>query len=222
MYYLYANWKSNKNIIQAADWVTTLQSSLSMESKKALEESKVEIGIFPSSPHLQKVSELIKGKKGFVVGTQDVSEYGDGKHTGLVSASAFAGIATHALVGHAEMRSYGDTQEKVASKFGQAIAHSISPVVCLRNDKEMIKGAKIVAYEPEFAIGTGVIASNEEIKAMRDKIKAITDCVFLYGGSVAEANIHTLLKESVCDGFLIGGASLDAKEFARIVHIVST
>lgn len=222
MYYLYANWKSNKNITQATEWVTSLLSALSPQSKKALEDGITQIGVFPSFPHIQKVSEMLKGKKGFVVGSQDISEYGEGKHTGLVSASALSGIATHTLVGHAEMRTYSDSQEKVASKFGQAIAHSLSPVVCLRNDREMVKGAKIVAYEPEYAIGTGVVASNEEIKSMRDKVKNINDCIFLYGGSVAEENIHSLLKDNVCDGFLIGGASLDAKEFARIVHIVST
>ena len=109
MYYLYANWKSNKNITQAADWVTTLQSALSPESKKALEEGVVEIGVFPSYPHIQRVSDMLKGKKGFVVGTQDVSEYG-----GLLN-----GLEKSLELGATEIAVRSDSQLLVRQLLGQ-------------------------------------------------------------------------------------------------------
>ncbi|MFO0703342.1 MAG: triose-phosphate isomerase, partial [Patescibacteria group bacterium] len=132
---------------------------------------------------------------------------------------SLAGIATHVLVGHAEMREYSDNQDKVEAKYKRASEYLLSPVLCIRKSDEMISGAKIVAYEPIYAIGTGVVASADEIRSMKDEIKNISDCIFLYGGSVAKENIHSLLTSNVCDGFLIGGASLDPVGFAELVNI---
>lgn len=217
MKYIYANWKSHKNITQAKEWVDLFLSSLSLASKDALDKGKIEVGIFPPSSLIYPVHELLKGKKGFVIGAQDISRYAEGKHTGLMQASSLSGIATHVIIGHAEMRAYGDTQSIVYEKLSRAQDVSLVSIVCVRKSDEYVDEAKFVVYEPEYAIGTGIVATPNEIRKFKSTLPIKNHQLFLYGGSVNEDTVESLMKQNICDGFLIGAASLDAKVFADLV-----
>ncbi len=218
MRYIYANWKSHKNIIQAREWMQVFLTNISEGSKKALSSRALEVGIFPPSPLLYPVHEMLKGESGIIIGAQDVSRYAEGKHTGLVNASSLSGIATHAIVGHAEMRLYGDTQSVVYEKFARAQDALIIPIVCMRKNDEYIDDAQIVVYEPEYAIGSGIVATPDEIRKFRSSLPDKKDQVFLYGGSVNDETVISLISQNICDGFLVGAASLDPIAFANLIN----
>jgi triosephosphate isomerase len=189
------------------------------------------------------------------VGAQNVADQASGAYTGEISASMLKELGCkYALVGHSERRTYyGDTDESVAARFCQAQKQGIIPVLCIgetlaereanetfnvvnRQLDAVIEKAGIealnnavIAYEPVWAIGTGVTASDEQAqevhKAIRERIaakdQAIADKIqILYGGSMKPANAKGLLGMADIDGGLIGGASLDAQSFLDIYHSV--
>lgn len=216
MKYLYANWKSHKNIIQADLWVTSFLKSMPEKVSVALKNEDLEICIFPPSSLLYPLSQKIEGQKGVLVGAQDVSEYSEGSHTGYMPAKSLEGIAKRIIIGHSERRRMGDTKSIIYEKFCRAQEQSITPVLCVQRTDEYIDNAPIIAYEPDFAIGTGNIASTSEIVNFKDKLYLKDDQIFLYGGSANHSTILPIVQSNICDGFLIGGASLDPIEFLGI------
>ncbi len=189
------------------------------------------------------------------VGAQNVADQESGAYTGEVSSAMLKEFGcTYALVGHSERRSYyGDTDETVATRFCEAQKQGVIPVLCIgetleeresgetfnvvntqldavieKAGVEALKNA-VIAYEPVWAIGTGVTASDEQAqevhKAIRERIakkdQAIADNMqILYGGSMKPANAKGLLAMPDIDGGLIGGASLDAESFLAIYQSV--
>jgi triosephosphate isomerase (TIM) len=101
----------------------------------------------------------------------------------------------------------------------QALSHGITPVYCVRDENDPIPpGVKIVAYEPVAAIGTGQNEPPEQTVAMKKKMKLPNDVVFIYGGSVNETNAGEYFATGEIDGFLIGKACLDPKQFIEIAR----
>ena len=189
----------------------------------------------------------------FKVGIQNVAPYENGAYTGEVSAlqaSSMGVIMT--LVGHSERRMmFHETDEEIANKVKEAMKHSLKVVLCIgetKEEKDMLKTSSVlkrqlvsvlrglekemyphimIAYEPVWAIGTGVIPSNHEIEKTLSYIKEIVlsfekDCKVpvLYGGSINDKNIETLVTIPNVDGFLVGGASLKIEKFLRIIKVV--
>lgn len=182
-------------------------------------------------------------------GAQDCSAHDSGAYTGEVSATMLAEFGCrYAIVGHSERRAlHGESDQLVADKARAALAHGITPVVCVGETREqresgetdaVVKrqlsavihtlahcaGEIIVAYEPVWAIGTGLTATPEQAQAvhalLRAQLRAATpradSMTLLYGGSVKPDNAAALFAQPDIDGGLIGGASLKAADFIAI------
>jgi triosephosphate isomerase len=209
----------------------------------------VDIGIAPTALHLTEA--LSMRQAALLVGAQDCSAMTDGARTGEVSARMLADAgAGFVLVGHSERRQFwGETPELVAEKFAQAVSAGLTPVLCVGETREQREqGATedvlreqcaavidrngidavaraIVAYEPVWAIGTGLTATPEQAQAahryirsevFRDAAMLAGSLRILYGGSVKGGNAAALFAQPDIDGGLIGGASLIEEEFAAI------
>lgn len=194
--------------------------------------------------YLPQAVSILKGSA-IAVGAQDVSVHAKGAYTGEVSAAMLADIGCRwVIVGHSERRQYHqESSAQVATKVLAALDAGVTPIVCVgeqladrqagqevcvvQDQLEPIKalGAQIVsrlvlAYEPVWAIGTGLTASPQQAQQMHQQIRVYmeSDQVrILYGGSVKADNAAELFAMPDIDGALVGGASLDAQEFLRIV-----
>ena len=182
-------------------------------------------------------------------GAQDVSRHEQGAYTGEVSAAMLADFGCrYAIVGHSERRAmHGESDQLVADKAKAALARGITPIVCVgetlgqreqgtaqatvkRQLSDVIHalghcvGEMVVAYEPVWAIGTGVTATPEQAQEMhaliRAQLRAATAhaaaMTLLYGGSMKPENAPALLAQQDIDGGLIGGAALKAADFIAI------
>jgi len=211
----------------------------------------VERIILPPLPYLGDLVEHF-GERGLAFGAQDVSANEQGAYTGEVSAAMLVDVgARYGLVGHSERRQYhGETSELVAAKFLAARKAGLVPILCVGESlhereagqtewriEEQLEaifvagGAQafdgaVVAYEPVWAIGTGLTATPEQAQAVhafiRGEIAArdakIADSLpILYGGSVKPDNAAALFSQPDVDGGLVGGASLVARDFLAIV-----
>jgi triosephosphate isomerase len=210
----------------------------------------VERVVMPPFPYLAELAWQFAGK-GVELGAQDVSEHGKGAYTGEVAASMLADIGVrYALVGHSERRQYhGEDSALVARKFVAAKAAGLVPVLCVGEtlaEREQgrteaviasqlapvfelagvaaLDGA-VVAYEPVWAIGTGLTATPGQAQAVHAFIRGqvaerdakIADSLpILYGGSCKPDNAAALFSQADVDGGLIGGASLEAAGFLAI------
>lgn len=187
-------------------------------------------------------------------GSQDCSAHEQGAYTGEVSSAMLADVGCrYAIVGHSERRAYhAESDQLVADKAKAALAHGITPIVCVgetRAQREageteaVVKrqlaavihtlghccGEMVVAYEPVWAIGTGLTATPEQAQAvhavLRAQLQAATDRAskmrILYGGSVKADNAAELFSQADIDGGLIGGASLKVSDFAAICRAAS-
>ncbi len=169
------------------------------------------------------------------LGAQNVSSKGCGAYTGEVSASQLKSIGVaYCIVGHSERREYQkETDQEINEKIKQLLKEGIFPILCVGETKaerernlttkkiteELEEATKdltdqekqqiIIAYEPIWAIGTGIIPTNDEIKEIMTTIKeAFPNNKVLYGGSANESNIDQLKEITEIDGYLLGGLSL--------------
>lgn len=184
------------------------------------------------------------------LGAQDVSSHESGAYTGEIAPAMLKEFGVrYAIVGHSERRQYhGETDELVAAKAQRALSSGITPIVCVGETlaereagktEEVVKrqlaavihtnghciSEIVVAYEPVWAIGTGLSATAEQAQqvhaVLRSQLKAATPhadrIALLYGGSMNAANAASLLAQADIDGGLIGGAALKVQDFLSIV-----
>lgn len=183
-------------------------------------------------------------EKDIPVGAQTISSYKEGAHTGEISAKQIKSVgASHVIIGHSERRNYGkETNEEIYLKIKEALKENLKVILCIGEKEEEIEKRKevikvqieeslkdlpkeniIIAYEPIWAIGTGKVMNQEEIKKVSLTIKNIVkESKVLYGGSVNEKNIKSLAKIEEIDGFLIGGASINPEVFLKIIEVAVT
>jgi triosephosphate isomerase len=216
--WIIANWKSNKTIGEALQW-------LDVVGPKLRKDSKVQVVVCPPFTDIEEVKKtILVGGFPLLVGAQDLSPFEDGPYTGEESARILKDIVALAILGHSERRAnFGETDEIVAQKVMRAREFNIQPLVCLQNSETPVpEGAKIVAYEPVFAIGSGNPDTPENADGVAGKIKQKygEGLDVLYGGSVESKNALMFLQQQNLSGLLIGGASLDPEEFLEIVKIV--
>jgi triosephosphate isomerase len=237
------NWKMNGS---KADATALLRGIL--DGAGAL--TKVDIAVCPPFPYLYLAEQLLAGSN-VVWGSQDVSREAGGAFTGQTSAAMLTDFGCrYAIVGHSERRQLnGETDALIARKYAQAVAAGLTPILCVGETLEERESGKteevvanhvdgilnlggvdafskgVIAYEPVWAIGTGVTATPEQAEDVhafiRQRIAAqnadIADGLrILYGGSMKPGNAAELLAKPDIDGGLIGGASLKADDFLAI------
>lgn len=240
------NWKMNKTAAEARQLVYELLTDL-----KALE--GVERVLCPPFTALSAVAELTAGS-GIGVGAQNLYWEPKGAYTGEIAPNMVAEFCSYVILGHSERRAYFDeTDETVNRKVKAALAARLTPIICVGETLDENKagrtaevvsgqvrgvlagldaatvGALIIAYEPVWAIGTGlaatagganaVIASHIRGPVARMYGKAAAQAVRVqYGGSVTGANAAEFFAQPDIDGALVGGASLKAADFVAIVR----
>jgi len=237
------NWKMNGSSSQNAELLTSILAA-------APASDRVQMLVCPPFPYLAAAAQQLAGSK-LMLGAQTVSENPPGAFTGEVSAAMLLDVGcTHVLVGHSERRSlYGETSETVAAKFEAALGGGLRPILCVgetRAEREAGRteavveqqlgavlsrvgiaafASAVVAYEPVWAIGTGLTASPEQAQDVHRHIRATmaaedsdiaANTLILYGGSVKGDNAAGLFAMPDIDGGLIGGASLKAVDFLAI------
>ncbi len=210
-----------------------------------------EVAVCVPAPYFAQLQPLLAGSA-IALGAQDISARPHGgPFTGEHSAAMLHDFGVrYAIVGHSERRQYhGETDEHVAAKAAAALAHGITPIVCVGETlaereagctEEVVRrqlaavihhnghccSEIVVAYEPVWAIGTGRTASPEQAQGVHAVLRAqlhhalgdrAADVRILYGGSMNAANAAELLAQADIDGGLIGGASLKAPDFLKIV-----
>ena len=208
--------------------------------------------VCPPFPYLASVVEQTKGSP-VKVGAQTVSEHEKGAFTGEVAPGMLSDVGCdYVIVGHSERRAlYGETSEQVAAKFQAAQVAGITLILCVGETLEEREAgttesvideqlgavmdaagvgafaAAVIAYEPVWAIGTGMTATPEQAQDVHRHIRAqlaaqdgsiAANVQILYGGSMKGENAAGLLAQPDIDGGLIGGASLKADDFLAIAQ----
>ncbi len=214
MKYFIANWKANKNLNEAVQWMDKFLTL-------PLRYDRTKVVICPPYPLIFPLKEKIKNSKNIYLGAQDISSFESGSYTGDVSAKSLQAMIDYAIIGHSERRKYfNENDEVLAKKTFLAKKYQIEPIFCVRDDKDKIpNGVQIVAYEPVYAIGSGNNESVEKVLKMKQKIQLPKQSYYLYGGSVNNDNATSYLESSEISGFLVGTASLDPDEFFKIIQL---
>lgn len=238
------NWKMNTTPVEGVE----LAKAVAVAKKEVCD--CVEFIVCPPFTHLSEVVKVTRGT-GIAVGAQNCAAEAKGAYTGEVSAAMIASLGVeYVILGHSERRQYyGETSETLNCKMEQAYANNLIPIYCIGENKsereqckhfEVVKrqieevvynlsaeqfGKLIVAYEPVWAIGTGLTASAEQAeeiqayvrKVLADKFGEAADLTpILYGGSCKPSNAAEIFAKPNVDGGLIGGAALKAADFIAI------
>jgi len=239
------NWKMNGSLAFNASLLSEIQSGMSSVTCRA--------SVCVPAPYLAQVQTLLSGSA-VALGAQDVSAHEAGAYTGEMSVSMLRDFGVrYCIVGHSERRQYhGESDALVASKVQRALAGGVTPIVCVgETQAERAAGQTeavvkrqlaavihanghciseiVVAYEPVWAIGTGLTAAPEQAQEvhalLRKQLQAASAhadrIAILYGGSMNAANARVLLAQPDVDGGLIGGAALKAPDFLSILAAAS-
>jgi triosephosphate isomerase len=242
------NWKMNKDFQDAEDLMFEIVDELTEKGS-----GDTEVIVCPPAVYLEMSSD-IAAENGFMVGAQNLSQWESGAYTGEISASMLHSMGiSHSIIGHSERRTYfGETDKIIAVKVELALKYGITPIYCCgevlaerqaEKHFEVVRkqvsealfhlgneaiSQVIIAYEPVWAIGTGVTASSAQAQEMHAFIRSlftekygseISDAIsILYGGSCNAKNAAELFANPDVDGGLIGGASLKAADFVTIVN----
>ncbi len=215
--WIIANWKSNKTIVEALDWVSKVGPQIPKRDN-------LKLVVCPTFSALSEVKRAITvGNFPLLVGSQDLSSFGIGAYTGEEPAAILKQFVDLAILGHSERRqNFGETPEMVAKKVIQAKEQDIIPLVCVQGkDTPVPEGVKLIAYEPIFAIGSGNPDTPEDANQVAGvfKQKYGTELEVIYGGSVDSQNVKGFLSKEDISGVLVGNASLDAEDFLKIIKV---
>lgn len=241
------NWKMNKTVQESVDFVKGLPS-------KVLENEKVRVILCAPFTSLSSMAELLEDTE-VGLGAENMHWAASGAYTGEISAEMLKSAGCeYVVLGHSERRQYfGETDVTVGKKVKAAVEGDLKPIVCIgetldeREDDQVqsvltrqLNGALseldskhleeiTIAYEPVWAIGTGVNATPDQAVETHQLIRTWLRNTFgnsidenttiLYGGSMKPTNAEDLLKNDDIDGGLIGGASLQTESFAELVSI---
>ena len=222
--------------------ITTLfassSSSIFVESKNVSSELNI------TSSDFFEISSKTHEK--IFIGAQNLSAEIEGAFTGQISGKMLKNIgASYSIVGHSESRLQGEDDETILRKVHTALECELIPILCIgENQEEYSKGrtenkikhqltenlfplknlskSVLIAYEPIYAIGSGIAVKNEHLEEVSLLVNDLVrdnlgiDFTMIYGGSVTSESAKKLAKVNGIDGFLVGNASLDPKEFANI------
>jgi triosephosphate isomerase len=242
------NWKMHGSKAMVRDLLEGLLSGSSVNGN-------ADLAVFPSFPYLSMTESMLSDSH-IRFGGQTLNPNIKGAHTGETSGSMLVDMGCHyVLVGHSERRAiYAESDADVAKRFKTALEAGLEPVLCVGETQEEREASQTeavvsrqldavlelvgidafsratIAYEPVWAIGTGLTASPDQAQSVhafiRDKLSSLNVIIgsqiqILYGGSVKGSNAAELFAQSDIDGGLVGGASLTAEDFLAIYNAVA-
>ncbi|MXQ55660.1 triose-phosphate isomerase [Shimazuella alba] len=237
---LAGNWKMYKTILETKDFLRQFHEHTISDDR--------EVVICAPYPALPWLTEACEGTS-IQIGAQNVHWELEGAFTGEVSVQMLKALhVTHVIIGHSERRAYfAETDEMIGRKLRTALTAGLTPILCigetleekeLGKTNEVVKrqlrtaledvspvevGKLIIAYEPVWAIGSGLAATDEDAENVISYIRSLLperyqDKVrILYGGSVKPENIAAYMSQPNIDGALVGGASLDPDVFHKML-----
>lgn len=242
-----ANWKMNIGPAQASEFIASFLKNIDGADLSC------DVVIVPPFITIPTVVSALNGNTAVGVGAQNVSQYDNGAYTGEISTTMLEEIkVNYVVLGHSERRQYfGETDEIINAKIKKTLAANLTPIFCIGETKDERLGGKleevlktqtvgglkdltqeqvaqiVVAYEPVWAIGTGLTATSKEAQEAHAFVRSViaeqfgqetADKVRIqYGGSVKPDNVKELMAQPDIDGALVGGASLDPVSFTSLV-----
>ncbi len=229
-----ANWKMQLSLYEQLNYIKN--------HKDEMHRWKHKIIICPSFPALVSIGHEVH-KTEIALGAQSCSEHSVGAYTGQVAAvSLLQAGCSYVLIGHSEERALGVTNHAIAEKVARVLEVGLIPIVCIGETEQEHKDNKTrhvlteqltlvhevvqkapfyIAYEPLWAIGSGLIPQHQELEELMAWLKHTNpNAGLLYGGSVTPETIEQLSRTSFIHGFLVGGASTDFQQFKKIVSLV--
>lgn len=244
------NWKMNLDLQEGISLFSEIANMVKDETR-----GNQEVVVCSSFIHLASLAAHAKSVRNVFIGAQNISQEEKGAFTGEVSAVQLksAGVS-HVIIGHSERRAiFNETNETLYKKIDKALEHGLTPIFCIGETQEEresgsffdilktqlkesvfhlsdVEFSKIIlAYEPVWAIGTGLTASPDQAQEVhafiREEIanrysQEIADSIsILYGGSCNPKNAAEIFAKQDIDGGLIGGASLKSRDFLDIVNV---
>tara|TARA_Y100000590_G_C15464026_1_gene917591 strand:+ start:40 stop:768 length:729 start_codon:yes stop_codon:yes gene_type:complete len=232
--FIIGNWKLNGSLEFVEKYINDIRFNSIKNPDKC-------VVICPPFPFIDKIksNNLLKG-------AQDCSVYDEGSYTGEISTKILKDIGcSFCIIGHSERRNYfNENDEVISKKILNCIEENIIPVLCVgetlneKNNKQtkdilnkqieknLTKNLNakniIIAYEPIWAIGTGMTPDPKEISEIhcfiKEKILSSSKYKIIYGGSVSSSNCQEIVNHENIDGVLVGGASLNVQEFNKIIE----
>ena len=251
------NWKMNLSLEEAKTLVSELKVNLDNHSADRVAQNASNLPVvvlFPPYIYLTRILDVFYNYEGVSVGAQNCHQNDQGAFTGEVSASMLRSVgASHVIIGHSERREqFGEDDGLLAEKMRQALKNDLTAVFCCGEklperesgkhfqvvSDQLHKGLMwmeekqlekvVIAYEPVWAIGTGVTASPDQAQEMHAYIRSLIEDKYgsraaesmsiLYGGSCNAKNARELFSNKDVDGGLIGGASLKPADFFQIIQ----
>ncbi|GAB3642146.1 triose-phosphate isomerase [Spirosoma arcticum] len=245
------NWKMNKT---AEDAKALLSEVVNMIKDEVT--SDVEVVLCPPALYLTTFRQYVTAGGKISLGAQNCHEKASGAYTGEISASMLQSIGVeYVILGHSERRQYfGETAAQLAEKVAIALENGLTPIFCCGESRDLREngdydafvknqiteslfhlsaetfGKVVIAYEPIWAIGTGLTATSGQAQDMHFELRrhiagqygdaVAQETSILYGGSANEKNAAELFAQPDVDGGLIGGASLKSREFTNVVKAV--
>jgi triosephosphate isomerase (TIM) len=244
------NWKMN---LDYTSGVSLFSEIINMAKDEVI--GNQELVVCSPFIHLSSLGQLSKNITNVHIGAQNIHQAESGAYTGEISAAQVKSVgASHVILGHSERRAYfGETDTLLATKVDIALKHGLTPIFCIGETKEeresgdfftiiktqLVDGlfhlsedafaSVVLAYEPVWAIGTGLTASPEQAQEVHQFIRTVLadkygqeaadNTSILYGGSCNPGNAKDLFAQADIDGGLIGGASLKSRDFIDIAKV---
>ena len=240
------NWKMNKTLSEGLSLASEVVNIANDEVP-----SDVIVVLCTPAIHLAQAAAIVRDSDKVFLGAQNISEHESGAYTGDISADMVKSVgASFVIIGHSERREYHfETNAQLAGRVKLALSKGLTPIFCCGESLQTREAGEhvdfvnnqlkeslfdlsademsqvVIAYEPIWAIGTGVTASSAQAQEMHKSIRtslaghfgAVADSVsILYGGSMKPDNAQELLAQPDVDGGLIGGASLKSRDFIEI------
>ncbi|WP_234736553.1 triose-phosphate isomerase [Tellurirhabdus bombi] len=242
------NWKMNKTLEEAVALTSEVVNMIKDEVT-----SDVQVVLCPPSLYLTTLRQYVQGNSRIALGAQNCHEKASGAYTGEIAASMLKSIdVQYVILGHSERRQYfGETNAQLAEKVNISLENGLTPIFCCGESLEQRQssdfigfvknqiteslfhltpeafGKIVIAYEPIWAIGTGLTATADQAQEMHAALRQhigekygeeIADNTsILYGGSANAQNAAELFANPDVDGGLIGGASLKSRDFTTVV-----
>ncbi|WP_293915655.1 MULTISPECIES: triose-phosphate isomerase [unclassified Sphingobacterium] len=247
------NWKMN---LDYQSGVSLFSEIVNMVKDEVI--GQQEVVVCSPAIHLYSLGQLAHTAVNVSVGAQNIHQAESGAYTGEISAAQVKSVgAEYVILGHSERRAYfGETDELLAEKVNIALKHGLKPIFCIGETKDERESGKffdiiktqlekglfhlsaeqfaqvVLAYEPVWAIGTGLTASPEQAQEVHAFIRETLanhydqqladNTTILYGGSCNPSNAPDLFSQKDIDGGLIGGASLKSRDFTDIVKVFNS